>query len=124
MVAQSHIFCKSFDLIPPPSQVLRSATFSINLSSSRSSRFSFLPSPPASAVLVSRGRISPTMVSSSKRPDLSEEIQSELNANDLDRFAAVANALADASGEVIRKYFRKKFDIVDKDDLSKSLINY
>ncbi|KAE8008552.1 hypothetical protein FH972_005052 [Carpinus fangiana] len=30
----------------------------------------------------------------------------------------VANTVADAAGEVIRKYFRKKFDIVDKEDLS------
>lgn len=39
---------------------------------------------------------------------------------DLDRFADVANKLADAAGEVIRKYFRKKFEIIDKEDLSKS----
>ncbi|XP_059453645.1 bifunctional phosphatase IMPL2, chloroplastic [Corylus avellana] len=38
--------------------------------------------------------------------------------SELDRFAEVANTVADAAGEVIRKYFRKKFDIVDKEDLS------
>lgn len=38
--------------------------------------------------------------------------------SDLDRFAQVANRLADAAGEVIRKYFRKSFDILDKEDLS------
>lgn len=38
--------------------------------------------------------------------------------SDLDRFAEVANRLADAAGEVIRKYFRKSFDILDKEDLS------
>lgn len=37
---------------------------------------------------------------------------------DLDRFADVGNKLADAAGEVIRKYFRKKFEIIDKEDLS------
>ncbi|KAL2537584.1 myo-inositol monophosphatase like 2 [Forsythia ovata] len=37
---------------------------------------------------------------------------------DLDRFADVGNKLADASGDVIRKYFRKSFDIIDKEDLS------
>lgn len=37
---------------------------------------------------------------------------------DLDRFADVANKLADAAGEVIRKYFRNKFDILDKEDSS------
>ncbi|KAI5673153.1 hypothetical protein M9H77_13517 [Catharanthus roseus] len=32
------------------------------------------------------------------------------------------NKLADASGEVIRKYFRKSFDILDKEDLSPVII--
>lgn len=47
-----------------------------------------------------------------------ELLQSELNDGDLDRFADVANELADAAGDVIRNYFRKKFEILDKDDLS------
>lgn len=55
-----------------------------------------------------------------KRPDLNEEFPTELSVTELDRFSDVGNALADASGEVIRKYFRKKFDIVDKVDMSKS----
>lgn len=38
--------------------------------------------------------------------------------SELDRFADVGNKLADAAGEVIRKYFRKSFDILDKEDLS------
>ncbi|XP_071736758.1 bifunctional phosphatase IMPL2, chloroplastic [Rutidosis leptorrhynchoides] len=38
--------------------------------------------------------------------------------SELDQFAIVANKLADAAGDVIRKYFRKRFDIVDKPDLS------
>ncbi|KAI4298306.1 hypothetical protein L6164_031881 [Bauhinia variegata] len=37
---------------------------------------------------------------------------------ELNLFAEVGNKVADAAGEVIRKYFRKKFDILDKDDLS------
>lgn len=40
------------------------------------------------------------------------------DSEELDRFAIVANDLADAAGEVIRKYFRKSFDIRDKEDLS------
>ncbi|XP_010446440.2 PREDICTED: bifunctional phosphatase IMPL2, chloroplastic [Camelina sativa] len=121
MLAQSHSLCKSFDLIPPPSPVLRSTTTTSSLrlpSSPRSSRFSFLSSSSTSAATVSRGRISLTMASNTKRPDLIENIPSELSEIELDRFAAVGNALADASGEVIRKYFRKKFDIVEKDDMS------
>lgn len=46
----------------------------------------------------------------------------EHSGSELDRFANVANRLADAAGDVIRKYFRKKFDIVDKEDLSKFLL--
>lgn len=37
---------------------------------------------------------------------------------EMDRFVAVANKMADAAGEVIRKYFRQSFDILDKEDLS------
>lgn len=40
------------------------------------------------------------------------------DSEELDRFAIVANDLADAAGEVIRKYFRKSFTIRDKEDLS------
>ncbi|XP_056161166.1 bifunctional phosphatase IMPL2, chloroplastic [Syzygium oleosum] len=37
---------------------------------------------------------------------------------ELGRLAEVAGRAADAAGEVIRKYFRKKFEILDKEDLS------
>lgn len=42
----------------------------------------------------------------------------QLSDSELDLFVDVGNKLADASGEVIRNYFRKTFDILDKDDLS------
>ncbi|KAK1352228.1 Histidinol-phosphatase [Heracleum sosnowskyi] len=42
----------------------------------------------------------------------------EHNDSELDGFALVGNQIADAAGDVIRKYFRKSFDIVDKQDLS------
>lgn len=44
--------------------------------------------------------------------------------SELDRFAEVANKVADASGEVIRKYFRNKFEILDKEDLSRWIFIY
>lgn len=44
--------------------------------------------------------------------------QLDFQDSELDRFAEVANKVADAAGEVIRKYFRNKFDILDKEDLS------
>ncbi|KAL9685223.1 hypothetical protein QQ045_022671 [Rhodiola kirilowii] len=40
---------------------------------------------------------------------------------EIDRFVDVGNKLADASGEVIRQYFRKSFDILDKEDSRKPL---
>lgn len=42
--------------------------------------------------------------------------------HDIDRFADVGNKLADAAGDVIRQYFRKSFDILDKEDLSELII--
>ena len=47
-----------------------------------------------------------------------EVLQSGLNNGDIERFSDVANSLADASGKVIRSFFRKNFEILDKDDLS------
>lgn len=44
--------------------------------------------------------------------------------SDLDKFAAVSNKIADAAGEVIRKYFRKSFDILDKEDLSECFVYF
>ncbi|KAF8020270.1 hypothetical protein BT93_G0850 [Corymbia citriodora subsp. variegata] len=38
--------------------------------------------------------------------------------DELGRLAEVAGRAADAAGEVIRKYFRKKFEILDKEDSS------
>ncbi|PKA63895.1 Bifunctional phosphatase IMPL2, chloroplastic [Apostasia shenzhenica] len=37
---------------------------------------------------------------------------------EMERFVLVANEMADAAGEVIRKYFRQSFEILDKDDFS------
>ncbi|GMY05736.1 bifunctional phosphatase impl2, chloroplastic [Fagus crenata] len=47
-----------------------------------------------------------------------DTLQPDLQHSELDRFAEVANTVADAAGEVIRKYFRKKFEILDKENLS------
>uniref|UniRef100_A0A2N9J081 Histidinol-phosphatase n=1 Tax=Fagus sylvatica TaxID=28930 RepID=A0A2N9J081_FAGSY len=61
----------------------------------------------------------------SSNPNLSngvDTLQPDLQHSELDRFAEVANTVADAAGEVIRKYFRKKFEILDKEDLSPVMI--
>ncbi|CAN8276591.1 unnamed protein product [Cochlearia groenlandica] len=124
MLTPSLISSTSVALIPPPSPLSRSTIRSLHLYPSYSSKIAWLSSLSSSIsfVPVSRGRISMTMASNSNRIDTSEGSSSsseELSlAANLDRFAAVGNELADASGEVIRKYFRKKFDIVEKDDMS------
>lgn len=48
-----------------------------------------------------------------------EAISSFPDQSELDRFAAVTNKAADAAGVAIHKYFRKPFDIIDKEDSSK-----
>ncbi|XP_038900317.1 bifunctional phosphatase IMPL2, chloroplastic [Benincasa hispida] len=50
--------------------------------------------------------------------DVDTAIDMGFDGHDLDRFAEVANRVADAAGEVIRKYFRQKFEIIDKADFS------
>ncbi|KAG9449757.1 hypothetical protein H6P81_009722 [Aristolochia fimbriata] len=47
-----------------------------------------------------------------------QSITSKYDDSQVDSFVEVANKVADAAGEVIRKYFRKSFEILDKDDLS------
>lgn len=42
----------------------------------------------------------------------------EFDETVIERFAEVANEAADAAGVVIRKYFRKSFDVHDKADFS------
>ncbi|URE33767.1 Inositol monophosphatase family [Musa troglodytarum] len=37
---------------------------------------------------------------------------------EMERFVEVANTVADAAGEVLRKYFRQSYEIIDKADLS------
>ncbi|KAI8028053.1 Phosphatidylinositol/phosphatidylcholine transfer protein SFH8 [Camellia lanceoleosa] len=58
------------------------------------------------------------MISNSNLSNQSETINSGIQHSELDRFADVGNEIADAAGEVIRKYFRKSFDILDKEDFS------
>ncbi|EPS69447.1 hypothetical protein M569_05318, partial [Genlisea aurea] len=46
------------------------------------------------------------------------DVGAESNRFDLNLFVDFGNKLADASGAVIRQYFRKNFDVLDKEDLS------
>ncbi|KAK3420973.1 hypothetical protein EUGRSUZ_G01697 [Eucalyptus grandis] len=69
-------------------------------------------------------RPSPLMASSSAAAaepssgDRALAVEPGPEEDELGRLAEVAGRAADAAGEVIRKYFRKKFEILDKEDLS------
>ncbi|GAB2219880.1 hypothetical protein Droror1_Dr00007519 [Drosera rotundifolia] len=95
------------------------STVSSPISRPRSRRFASNPFPAAAAApLVTRTKpkLDPVMAL-----DLNSRGENEVVVVDdveMDRFAETANEMADAAGEVIRGYFRKKFDIIDKDDLS------
>lgn len=80
-------------------------------------RFS-TPKPSLSLLLLPRypGRVTLAMASDPGRPNSTVPLPPK--SFELDRFAEVANKVADASGEVIRKFFRQKFDILDKKDSS------
>lgn len=47
------------------------------------------------------------------------ETRTEVSDGEMDRMLEVGNRAADVAGEVLRKYFRQRFDIIDKEDLSK-----
>ncbi|CAN4112403.1 unnamed protein product [Withania somnifera] len=61
---------------------------------------------------------SPTMTSICALPNQAQIADLGVEDSELDKFADVSNKIADAAGDVIRKYFRKSFDILDKEDLS------
>ncbi|KAJ8423130.1 hypothetical protein Cgig2_027344 [Carnegiea gigantea] len=109
---------------PPPSLSL-SSNPSIFIPKTQSLIFSSIYSLSSSRFTLSRSiKFSPLMAASNAKANSNasgeetELLQSELDDGDLDRFVNVANELADAAGDVIRNYFRKKFEILDKDDLS------
>lgn len=117
MLSQSHF--PSLNRSSSPISLPSSPTFSlsdfINPNSAAVLRSSALKFPSISRKLViGSGRMSCV----SAFPNQVGMAEVGFEDSDLDRFAQVANRLADAAGEVIRKYFRKSFDILDKEDLS------
>ncbi|KAI3702530.1 hypothetical protein L6452_28270 [Arctium lappa] len=77
-------------------------------------------SSPSSTLALAKSRriISMTATRSALSNAIGAVTGSEHGDSELDHFADIANKLADAAGDVIRKYFRKRFDILDKEDLS------
>lgn len=45
-------------------------------------------------------------------------VEDEDNVGSMGEFAEVAHKLADAAGEIIVKYFRSRFQVIDKEDMS------
>lgn len=112
MLSQSH-----FLSIDPRSRAFLYTNYRTCCSSS-------LSSSPSSTLALTKSRriLSMTTTRSTLSDGVGAVTSVEHSGSELDRFANVANRLADAAGDVIRKYFRKKFDIVDKEDLSKFLL--
>ncbi|XP_010254712.1 PREDICTED: bifunctional phosphatase IMPL2, chloroplastic-like [Nelumbo nucifera] len=97
-------FCSSSSKLFPNS---RGLPFSKNLSNS------------ALDIIVSRqNRFSTEMSLNSKLSSQVESVPLGFKEEDIDRFLKVGNKVADAAGEVIRRYFRKSFEVLDKEDLS------
>ncbi|KAL3538997.1 hypothetical protein ACH5RR_002363 [Cinchona calisaya] len=94
--------------------------FSIpNFSSFSPSLPKFSLSCPPEEIKLSLGRMSSTISTAiSNQNGNSNVVELEFEDSELEAFAIVANKLADAAGKVIRQYFRKSFDILDKEDLS------
>ncbi|KAK4258596.1 hypothetical protein QN277_005031 [Acacia crassicarpa] len=97
MFSQSHLL----SLNPTFSS---SSSFSSNCSSFPSVRLKF----PSARVMAFGSRLTNGGHSSSFG----------INESEITRLAEVGNKVADAAGQVIRKYFRQKIDILDKDDSS------
>ncbi|CAH1444827.1 unnamed protein product [Lactuca virosa] len=108
MLSQSH-----FLSLDPRSRAFLHTNYRTCCSSS-------LSSSPSSTLALTKSRriLSMTTTRSTLSDGVGAVTSVEHIGSELDRFANVANKLADAAGDVIRKYFRKKFDIVDKEDLS------
>ncbi len=51
--------------------------------------------------------------------DKNNKNKEECTREEMEEFVEVANKLADAAGTIIRKYFRTRFDIIDKADTSR-----
>lgn len=111
-------FPQLFKLSPEASMFSQSHLLSLNPTFSSFSPFSSNPnSIPSLRLKLDSTRVTASI---SKLSNGGHTFPLGTAEQEIDRFAWIGNKVADAAGEVIRKYFRKKFDIIDKDDLSKS----
>ncbi|KAK7842315.1 bifunctional phosphatase IMPL2, chloroplastic [Quercus suber] len=108
---QTHLLSQTPQLLSffPTSSSSSSLTLNTNLSNLRFPQ----------TLSLSRSRSLTPMSINSKLSNGIDTLQLDLpQQSELDRIAQVANTVADAAGEVIRKYFRNKFEILDKEDQS------
>ncbi|XP_065616607.1 bifunctional phosphatase IMPL2, chloroplastic [Quercus suber] len=109
---QTHLLSQTPQLLsffPTSSSSSSSLTLNTNLSNLRFPQ----------TLSLSRSRSLTPMSINSKLSNGIDTLQLDLpQQSELDRIAQVANTVADAAGEVIRKYFRNKFEILDKEDQS------
>lgn len=106
--------------VPKPLSFLQNPSPPIPIPNPTTPTLRFSTPKPSLSLLrlpLSPRRLTLAMASDSGSPDSAVPLQPK--SFELDRFAEVANKVADASGEVIRKFFRQKFDILDKADSSK-----
>ncbi|GAB4837879.1 Bifunctional phosphatase IMPL2, chloroplastic [Ancistrocladus abbreviatus] len=114
MLCKSHLWQQASAC---PHLSSNSAVFNPKPQSLRISFESSLLSPSRFSVF-HRSNLPSSMTCNSNPKGRTELLQLGLEHREIDRFMEVANKLADAAGAVIVKYFRKHFEILDKDDLS------
>ncbi|KAF9619217.1 hypothetical protein IFM89_005771 [Coptis chinensis] len=109
MLSQSHPLTQNpfFNPFPP-----------LSLSTTRKNNNLHFPTPSLTTFsLSSQTRFFSNMsINSSTHSNGTQSLT--LKDDQLNKFVQVGNKVADAAGEVIRKYFRKSFEILDKEDLS------
>ncbi|KAI7757507.1 hypothetical protein M8C21_008203, partial [Ambrosia artemisiifolia] len=110
MLSQSHFLSLNLNS--------RSSLSPNNILSSNSSSSSPLLSSSSSTLTLPKRHRFISMSTSRPSNGLGAVTTVDVTDSELDRFAIIADKLADAAGDVIRKYFRKRFDIIDKEDLS------
>ncbi|KAG6709460.1 hypothetical protein I3842_06G133200 [Carya illinoinensis] len=108
LVSQTPSFLSFFPKTPIPTPTRTSFSFSFSFNKAPNLRFPISLCRPTA--MASKSNLSNDV------PDGLQQL--DFLDSELDRFAEVANKVADAAGEVIRKYFRNKFEILDKEDLS------
>ncbi|KAF8405285.1 hypothetical protein HHK36_010187 [Tetracentron sinense] len=112
MLSQSQFLAQNPTFLPFSSNSLGSLNYNRSIRSSTDLSISAL-----NFTVSCRSRFTSTMSLNSKPSNQMDSVQLGFE-DEIDHFVEVGNKVADAAGEVIRRYFRKSFEILDKEDLS------